>query len=124
MTYVISNILNNFLTFYSQSLAGFEATLGIRVEVAIACALTGIYLIQKTKNFWKTFFGIIGVYSIIYFHMALPSIFYYSAKLLGIYYLLKYPNDYVLVYLGLLILLIPTYIFLAGFNVKKFAFIN
>jgi 4-hydroxybenzoate polyprenyltransferase len=50
------------------------ATIGLRVEVLLILASTGSYIWKKTKNFWHAILGIITIYSIIFFHGAIPGI--------------------------------------------------
>jgi len=69
----VGDIFNNFITFFGP-INPVGILYGTRIETVFIILFVGIYIFQKTKSILKTFFGGIGIYTIFYISVSLPSI--------------------------------------------------
>ncbi|MBI5620158.1 UbiA family prenyltransferase [Candidatus Gottesmanbacteria bacterium] len=110
MTYVYKEPLQKFLTFFSTSPFGREATIGIRIEITLVVILASLYVATKTRNWIKTLVAGLGGYSIAFFYMAMP-VFYKGLKAnLGFTPTMSYPREYVDFLIYIMLVLIPIHL--------------
>ncbi|MFH1376409.1 MAG: UbiA family prenyltransferase [Candidatus Woesearchaeota archaeon] len=121
MTYIFNNILKNYFSFYNSSLFNFGATIGIKIEIAIICFMVGVYILSKTKSWIRTLISILGVYTIIFFYMALPAIFDFVLSIFNIDYTLKYPLDFFIILFVISVITIIIFLLINhGIKIQKF----
>lgn len=122
MSYVKFNGLGNYFSFYSYNPSGFEATMGIRIEILVVLIFSGLYVLSRSKSWIRGIFASIGVYTIIFFYMAFPVFFRLGKKIFNITYKLNYPNDFSVAFIVILAILIPFYLYLC--RKKKFLWLD
>jgi homogentisate phytyltransferase/homogentisate geranylgeranyltransferase len=128
MNYVLSDPLHNFLTFYSGCKYGHQATMGIRVEIALGTILAVIYTAGKTRDWARSLTAGAGVYAITFVWMSWPAIYHsffphthHPGKPVPAARL-PYPDAYIRFYLSVLIVMIPVYLRMLGFRVDRMSF--
>lgn len=114
MGYVAENLWGNYLTFYGMSAINTGATIGIRIEIVLAMIGGGLYVLVKTRSIVKAILASWGIHTIIYLHMALPAFWLVLSSYFHSPYVLKYPNDYSVLFIGGLTVLFPLYLYLVG----------
>jgi len=69
----VEGIFNNLITFFGP-IVPVGILYGTRIETLFIILITGLYVYYKTESFLRVLFSVVGIYTIFYISVALPSI--------------------------------------------------
>jgi len=78
----VKDILVDFFTFFGE-IKPVGILYGTRIETIFIIIIVGLYIYYKTKSFSRVAIGVVGVYTIFYLSVALPSILVFLATVFG-----------------------------------------
>jgi 4-hydroxybenzoate polyprenyltransferase len=85
IAYIFPQTKHNLLYYYFTFFGSLQnISFGMRVEIFMALVCAGFYLQNKQKNVFKTLFGLVLIYSSIFFVIATPYVFKHFAETLHI----------------------------------------
>lgn len=75
-----SDLTRSFFTFFGGVAGGtYGATVGMKIEIALAILAVGFYIFHKTKKIFRAFIGALALYVIIFLFISTPT-FIFVAK--------------------------------------------